>query len=350
LSERRRKHREAALKAWETIRKNRKDQRVKGAEKLTNWISAQQIGKISHPDIVDSKNIGTWAGNGVIKLFNKTPEDIACGPFWEIRWAYGCPLNCSYCYLRGTMRGRLKPSYVRIEEIRRCLKEAFENISEPQIFNSGELSDSLMNPSLMAEIVDIFERQKKHKIFLLSKFGIKNVGFLIEKPMKQVICGWSINPEPVSSKWEIGAASPSERIKAASLVWEEGYDTRIRIDPIFPIPGWKEHYGSLLDDIFSSFLPNRIILGTPRGLWKTINYAKKAGVDLSWIDFFKEDSGWGKKLSFELREEIYSFFYHKLKSLNYPSHKISICKETVEMLRILGIKEYPQTCNCYGTL
>jgi hypothetical protein len=148
LSERRRKHREAALKAWETIRQNRKDQRVKGVEKLTNWISAQQIGAIPHPDIVDSKNISTWAGNGVIKLFNKTPEDIACGPFWEIRWAYGCPLNCSYCYLRGTMRGRMKPSYVRIEEIRRCLKEAFETIVEPQIFNSGELSDSLINISL----------------------------------------------------------------------------------------------------------------------------------------------------------------------------------------------------------
>ncbi len=164
LSSERQKHRQAALKAWDTIRRKHKEQRVKGVEKLTQWIDAEKIGNIVHPEIVEEPFRKQWSGNGVIKLFNKTPIDIACGPFWEIRWAYGCPLGCSYCYLRGTMRGRMKPSYVRTEETKRCVREAFLNIHNPQIFNSGELCDSLMNPPLMAEIVDLFEEQKKHKI------------------------------------------------------------------------------------------------------------------------------------------------------------------------------------------
>lgn len=348
MSATREKHRRAALKAWDTIRKKHREERVKGAEKLTKWINSEEIGKITHPEISEEHSKNIWPGNGVIKLFNKTPDDIACGPFWEIRWAYGCPLNCSYCYLRGTMRGRMKPSYVRFEEIERCAREAFERIKEPSIFNSGELSDSLMNSSLMGQIVDLFEEQQKHKIYLLSKYGIKNIGFLLEKPRKQVICGWSINPDIVASRWEARAAIPSDRIEAASLVWEMGYDTRIRIDPIFPVDNWKKYYGKLLEDIFSTFLPNRIILGTPRGLWKTINYANKAGVDMSWTKYFKEDTGWGKKLPFELRKEIYTFFYDKLNYLNYPKHKISICKETQRMWEEIDIKNKRKICNCYG--
>jgi len=348
MLEKRRRHREAAIKAWATIRERKKEERIKGADKLTKYITPEIIGSIKHPEVTSEEHENVWTGNGVIKLFSKTPDDIACGPFWEIRWAYGCPLNCSYCYLRGTMRGRTKPSYVRIEEIKRCVTEAFQHIKRPQIFNSGELSDSLMNPVLMADIVDLFEEQDKHKIYLLSKFGIKNIGFLLEKPRQQVICGWSINSKDVAKKWEIGAAIPSDRIEAAGLVWEAGYDTRIRIDPIFPIKNWMSHYEQLLDNIFSALLPNRIILGTPRGLWKTINYAKKAGVDMSWTQYFSENTGWGKKLSFELRKEIYSFFYDKLKSYNYPINKISICKETQKMWEELGLKYSSKKCNCYG--
>lgn len=348
MSNEKQKHRQAALKAWETIRRKHREQRTKGVEKLTRWISIDNIGKISHPEILKPKDAEGWQGNGIVKLFNKTPEDIACGPFWELRWAYGCPLNCSYCYLRGTMRGRMKPSYVRIEETIRCVKEAFEHIQEPQIFNSGELCDSLMNPPLMAEIVDLFETQNKHKIYLLSKFGTSNIGFLLERFRKQTICGWSINSDIVARKWESVAAKPSDRIEAASLVWEEGYDTRIRIDPIFPVLGWREHYRKLLDQIFSKLLPDRIILGTPRGLWKTINYAKKASVDLSWTKYFKENTGWGKKLSFEIRKEIYKFFFENLESLGYPLHKVSICKETVNMLKELKFNFNLGVCNCYG--
>ena len=342
------KQREAALKAWETIRKKHKQKRVEGVEKLTNWIPLDKINNIQHPESTAEDSILTWKGNGVVKLFHKTPEDIACGPFWEVRWAYGCPINCSYCYLRGTMKGRMKPSFVRIEETLRCLEEAFLNITKPSIFNSGELCDSLMNPSIMIDIVDFFETQNKHKIYLLSKYGTSNMGFLLETLRSQVICGWSVNCKKVTEKWEQTAAKPEDRIKAANLAWEEGYDTRIRIDPIFPIENWKEHYNKLIEDIISSLHPNRIILGTPRGLWKTINYAEKAGVDMTWTQFFTENSGWGKKISFDKRKEIYKFFYDKLDSLDYPFHRISICKETIKMWEALGLPYKNKQCNCYG--
>lgn len=304
--------------------------------------------KIGEPRI---GGVRTSYGKGIIKQFDKTPSSIVCGRFWELRWAFGCPFNCAYCYLRGTTRGNMRPRYVPVEDVLHALDAVFNDSSFndglPAIFNSGELSDSLMNPKLMAQIVDKFETQNKHKLFLLTKSNF--VDFLLEKPRKQTIVAWSMNPPEVAKRYEDRTAPPEKRIEAARAVQETGYDTRIRIDPIFPIEGWRDHYQSFLYLILSNFTPNRIILGTPRGLHKTIIFAQKAGVDMSWTNYFApEDTGWGKKLSFEQREEIYSFFYSKLDALGYDISKVSMCKETPSMWEALGRPFSPFTCACYG--
>lgn len=343
------KHKEAAFKAWETIRKEKRKKAARNTLEITRFISPVGIGKITHPELgrFAKKSELAWRGNRIVVPFDKTPPDIGCGMFWELRWAYGCPLSCSYCYLRGTMRGRMTPQYVKTEHVLQALDEAFAKIQVPTIFNSGELADSLMNPKLMAPIIDKFEQQKSHKIYLLTKFGTSNIDFLINVPRKQVICGWSINAPIVARCWEKSAVPPSDRIEAAKLVSEAGYDTRIRIDPIFPVDDWRVHYGNLLNKILRNLKPNKIILGTPRGLWKTIKYAKESNVDIEWIRFFKEDSSWGRKLAFDQRKEIYEFFYDSLDSAGYPRSKISLCKETSDMWEALGLKFAVGICNCY---
>jgi len=345
----RQRSRQAAFKAWNTIRQKKLENTMKKHRRLVEFIDARTIGQIRHPEIVVSLRGAEpqWVGNGIVSLFHKTPPEVACGKFWELRWAYGCPLDCNYCYLRGTTRGNMNPRYVRVKYVLEALDEAFSKISEPSIFNSGELSDSLMNPPIMAQICDKFEEQKKHKILLLSKFGPRNVGFLLKRRRRQVICAWSINALAVARLWEKAAPPPDIRIEAARSVIEAGYDTRIRIDPIFPIEDWKIHYEGLLQRIVK-LNPTRIILGTPRGLWKTIKYAQEAGVDMSWARFFKEDSGWGKKLAFDQRKEIYQFFGDQLIAMGFSPSKISMCKESTLMWKAMGWKYTPLTCNCYG--
>ena len=342
-----RKHREAAIKAWGTIRRQKRKNGAVKTGKITTFTTQEHNQKVSDLPVVNQELACHWSGNRIVVPFDKTPPDIACGRFWELRWAYGCPFNCSYCYLRGTMRGKMKPQYVRTELVLQALDNAFAEIQTPSIFNSGELSDSLMNPPLMEPIVDKFEEQKLHKIYLLSKCGTQNINFLTDKPRRQVICGWSINAIEAAKRWETGAATPEDRIRAATLVGKAGYETRIRIDPIFPIKDWKTNYGELIDLIFSNFTPSRIILGTPRGLWKTIHYATEANANLDWAQFFGEDSSWGKKLVFQQRKEIYEFFFEKLESVGFNSTKISLCKETIGMWKSLGLSIFPGICNCY---
>jgi len=287
--------------------------------------------------------------DGIVVPFNKTPRDIVCPHFWELRWAFGCPFDCAYCYLQGTGRGNKTPRYRPITKVIRAIDRAFKDeyfVKNPSIFNSGELSDSLMNPSYMRQIADFFETQGKHKLLLLTKFD--RVKWLTKEPRKQTIASFSLNATEVWKRWEKRTPSPQKRITAAKELVESGYEVRIRIDPIFPIENWKAHYEDLVYSIFSELTsdPNRITLGTPRGLAKTLMFSK----DKSWekIAFTDnpERTGWGKKPPTRLRKEIYVFFYDKLASLGFANSRIAMCKETRSMWRELGLDPDSCKCNC----
>jgi len=287
--------------------------------------------------------------DGIIVFFSKTPSDIVCPHFWELRWAFGCPFDCAYCYLQGTGRGNKNPRYRPINKVVRAINTAFKHeyfVKHPSVFNSGELSDSLMNPTNMKQIADLFETQDKHKLLLLTKSH--RVGWLTEKPRKQTITSFSLNATEVWKKWERRASSPQQRINAAKELLEFGYEVRIRIDPVFPIEDWKRHYEDLVYSLFSELPsnPDRITLGTPRGLSKTLMFA----TDRSWEQIAFTDkpeySGWGKKAPAELRKEVYTFFYDKLEGLGFNKSKIALCKETRSMWKELCLNYDLCKCNC----
>lgn len=287
--------------------------------------------------------------DGIVVYFSKTPSDIVCPHFWELRWAFGCPFDCAYCYLQGTGRGNKNPRYRPINNVIRAIDRAFKHeyfLKRPSIFNSGELSDSLMNPKYMKQIADFFETQDKHKLLLLTKSH--KVGWLTKEPLKQTIASFSLNATEIWRRWESRTSSPQERVNAIKELIKSGYETRIRIDPIFPIENWKKHYEDLVYSIFSELPsdPDRITLGTPRGLTKTLIFAK----DRSWEKIAFTDkpeyTGWGKKAPELLRREIYVFFYDKLASLGFDKSKIAMCKETRSMWKELGLNYNLCKCNC----
>ncbi|GAH81112.1 unnamed protein product, partial [marine sediment metagenome] len=158
---------------------------------------------------------------------------------------------------------------------------------------------------------------------------------------KQVIMSFSLNAETVATKWERRAPSVNRRLEAARKLEEAGYEVRIRIDPIVPIENWQEHYLHLLDEIFSSFKPTRITLGSLRGLQSTINGTK----DRSWVHFLKENSNWGKKIDFTTRLKIYKIMLEYLRN-NLRYTDVALCKETVAMWEKLGMDWHEIRCNC----
>jgi len=300
-----------------------------------------------------TRSLVQHVGDGsIIRRFDKTPlpvrsTNVVCPHFLELKWAYGCPFDCAWCYLKGTFRflpTGTKPvvkSYDKIEShIRRFLSE----LTTPEVLNTGEIADSLMSESSSQPfskfIIPIFESQSRHKVLFLTKSN--NIRYLLEiNSHNQVIISFSFNADEVAKRWERGAPPVARRIEAAKELTKAGYEVRIRIDPIVPIPDWEEHYTSLVAQIFASFTPERITLGSLRGLQSTIN----GSTDRSWVEYLKENSNWGKKVDFKTRYEIYASMIKKLKDV-YRYGGIALCKETVAMWAKLGMDYRKIKCNC----
>lgn len=295
------------------------------------------------------------ADGSIIKRFEKTPiptkaTDAVCPHFLELKWAYGCPYNCAWCYLQGTLRFLPKKTHPVIKDyqkIRLHLESFFDETLNskypPEILNSGEIADSLMqengeNPFSIF-IVSLFENQSQHKVLFLTKSN--NIDNLLKTGSDKIIPSVTINADSAAKRWEKGAPDVRKRIEAAKMLSDSGYPVRIRIDPIVPIEEWDQEYMKLVDDLFSHFTPERITLGSLRGLQSTINNSK----DKSWVEYLSERSNWGKRIDFDTSYSMYSTIIYYLKE-KYDYNHVALCKETKEMWERLGMGYRKIRCNC----
>jgi len=292
------------------------------------------------------------ADGSIITLFDKTPfpengPDVVCPHFVELKWANGCNFDCAWCYLNGTLRFRPcgKKPYLKDEnKILNHIRNFLNQYNKPCILNSGELSDSLVfeynGQAISKKIIPLFKKQTNHKLLILTKSS--DIKKLIKtEAQENIIVSFSLNAFEVAKRWEKGAPKPKNRIKAAKRLSDDGYKIRIRIDPIIPVENWDTGYKELIDHLFNNLTPERITIGSLRGLQSTINNSK----DTSWVKYLDDRSNWGKKISFDKRFEMYRTIINYLHE-KYNYSEIGLCKETVEMWNKLEMDYKKIGCNC----
>jgi len=302
----------------------------------------------------ERKTLVKEVGDGtIIQRFDKTPmpkneNDVVCPHFLEFKWANGCNFDCAWCYLNGTFRFRPEKKQPYLKNKLKIIEHLDAFFLAPtdynEVLNSGELSDSLAfegtDFTLTKDIIPIFKQESTHKLLILTKStNIK--GILKSNSQDVVIISFSINATPISARWEHNAPKPKDRIKAAKALFDAGYKVRLRIDPMVPIVGWRDTYLQLIDDIFASLTPERITIGSLRGLQSTINNSS----DKSWIDYLDDSSNWGKKISFSKRYDMYDTLI-KYMEKKYNFSDVGLCKETIGMWKKLGLVYQEIRCNC----
>jgi ParB/RepB/Spo0J family partition protein len=279
----------------------------------------------------------------------KSPTDVVCPHYMRFKWALGCPFECAWCYLQGTLRllpEKTKPTFNDRQKISKHV-EYFINFSPvPEVLNAGELSDSLMDEEgdepFSKFIIEIFKQyqDKGHKVLFLSRSD--QIDHLLKAGGQDVaICSFTVNAIPADRRWEQKAAPVQKRLAAAKKLKEAGYEVRLRIDPIIPIENWEEAYIELVDLIFEHLLPDRITLGSLRGLQSVINNAQ----DTSWKEYLEEQSSWGFKIPFETRLAMYKTIVGHLKK-KWKFSSTSLCKETLAMWIKLAMDYTRPRCNC----
>ncbi|RLF35104.1 MAG: hypothetical protein DRN03_05745 [Thermoplasmata archaeon] len=303
-------------------------------------------------------------GSSIIALFYKTGKDIVCPHFWELKAWIGCPFSCSYCYLQGTFRGaeRKNPRMKDEKLIERYLEEFLRWADDNgliTLLNTGEIADSLGVPVYVERFLKIalpiLHKHPRHKILFLTKGGVRHIEVLKQIPKemrKMFIVSFSINPQVVVERFEKGTASSNDRISAANMAQEMGFEVRIRIDPMIPIEGWVLYYNKLVRELLDEIKPSRITLGTLRALMKTRKYTK----DRSWLKYVSEPSPWGLRIEGNLRIKMYELMIETLREYGFK-RPIALCKETLNVWKVLhlrGLIEYPGKqgvwenvmCNC----
>ena len=293
-------------------------------------------------------------GDGsIITRFDKTPfpryeNDVVCPHFLELKWATGCPYSCAWCYLQGTFRFfdyKTKPRPKSYDRVGKHLLAFFDGDGiRPELLNAGELCDSLMMESskqpFSTFVMDLLEMQTRHRVLFVTKSS-KVEKLILVPNVNQAVVSFSLNSERVARRWEVAAPRIRDRIEAAGRMKDAGFEVRIRLDPMVPIKGWEEDYSILVDSILSRFTPDRVTLGSLRGLQSTIVNSR----DRSWTHYLDERSNWGKKVASEMRLAMYLSVIEKLK-IDYDYRKVALCKETVGMWKALRMNYKRIRCNC----
>jgi spore photoproduct lyase len=291
----------------------------------------------------------------ILRRFDKTPfpsaeTDAVCPHFMLLAWANGCPYNCAWCYLKGTFRFYGQKSNGRVpivfKDRARVKKElvAFLNSKEskPELINTGELSDSLMDETgqvpFSTWIMSLLKGTKHKVLFVTKSTRVQN--FLANNWQDNAILSWSINAVPVADRWERLAPSVVDRLDAAKQVYDAGYEVRLRIDPMVSVEDWQRLYAELVDMISARLKPNRVTLGCLRGLNSTILYCR----DKSWVQYLTERSNWGKKPPFEQRLAMYRFMIRALREKGI--REVGICKDTLAVCKTMRIDPSKIECNC----
>jgi len=273
-------------------------------------------------------------------------KDIICPSRFNILcWGHQCLFNpcCSYCYLHYTARFIDAPIVYKSNKILDEVQQWLKNTSLPHILNTGELADSFMlqNNQILANLMDMFEAQTKHKLLFVTKNNIIPAEIennIYTKKYVQTIFSFSVNSAEFSSKYEKGVPNPFERLATAYRIKKQGQRVRIRIDPIVEIKDYKTEYKNLIDVLNSFLQPERVTLGS---LW-LFQTLPQVDCDEDVAKYVIDNNDRDKKLRipFEKRIEIYQWFIK-----NLQISEIGLCKETIQCHRALKFRK-DMKCNC----
>ncbi len=192
------------------------------------------------------------ARSGFVKMCPCTKGYKRCG-YWILNIGFGCPIDCSYCYLQmySNAPGLILPA--NIEDYYEHVERFDRQLTGRTRIGTGEFTDSLAldrYTGYSRRLIPFFRKTRNLVLELKTKSGdIDNV--LAEEPHENVVISWSMNTRKIAEKYEKGGASVSERIDAASRAAKRGYRVGFHFDPVVYYKGWEDEYKAVIEEMFS---------------------------------------------------------------------------------------------------
>jgi len=278
-----------------------------------------------------------------IKICPCTKGYRRCG-YWILNIGFGCPMDCSYCFLQlySNAPGFILPA--NIDEYVEHVKDFDSKAAGRVRIGTGEFTDSLAldrYTGYSSRLIPAFGKCKNLTLELKTKHAdIDNV--LNESPNDNVVISWSVNVPDLADRYEKGGAPMKDRLNAAREAVKRGYKVGFHFDPIIYHRGWKDAYKNVVSDIFSNEAMRRntlwISLGTLRyvpGL-KQVAEQRFSDNNLYYDGEFFEDTDGKMRYPREIRLDIYRAMASSIKDMS-PECWVYLCMEPEDMWRAAGV-------------
>ncbi|MGM0568174.1 MAG: radical SAM protein [Elusimicrobiota bacterium] len=193
-----------------------------------------------------------------------TSNSVNCG-YNIINMGFGCPYECSYCYLQEYSN---TPGIVVPVNTGDFISDLDKKIKSGRRYGTGEFTDSLALDHItgFSEVLVNFFRGREALLELKTKSSnIQNL--LKTRPAENVVVAFSLNPQSFIEKNEFYCASLKGRLEAAGACSRAGYGVAFHFDPIVLYPGWEKDYAEVVKMMFNYLSPvdiKWISLGTFR--------------------------------------------------------------------------------------
>jgi len=258
-----------------------------------------------------------------------TKLHLPCG-YWILNLGFGCPFDCSYCFLQQytNFPGIILPA--NIEKFFEKFDRFSKKIKRPIRIGTGEFCDSLaLDPITEYSKLLIPYFSKKNVLFELKTKSTNINNILSINPSKNIIISWSLNPQSIIKTEEKGTPSLKERLLAAKKIQKAGFSLAFHFDPIIYTKDWKKYYKKVIDTLYTCINPSFawISLGTLRGNrgLKTVSEARFPKSSIFYGELLLAED---KKLRYPefLRKEIYQTMVKYIKEYDNKT-PLYLCME-----------------------
>jgi spore photoproduct lyase len=269
-----------------------------------------------------------------------TKDHLGCG-YWILNLGFGCPFDCSYCFLQcyANFPGIILPA--NIEDFFSQFDALYKKLNKPIRIGTGEFCDSLALDEITEYSTKIIPYFKDKNVFFELKTKSDKISNLLKvKPSPNIVIAWSLNPQPLIEEEEISTASLMQRLEAAKTVKQAGYSLAFHFDPIIYGANWEELYCQTIKNLYKVLKPalRWISLGTLRS-HRNIKAITEMRFPKSNIFYSELFLGEDKKLRYPqfLRQRIYKNMLAWIRNYDIAT-PVYFCMENEEIWQILAKK------------
>ena len=280
-------------------------------------------------------------------------NDKVCRPCWRIHMQQGCVHRCHYCGLGG-----LLVSMVNIEEY--CVQLGRLMVRHPWQYTyllDDDADPPCLEPELgcLGPLIEYFGTLENRYVIIHTKTWNTEWMRYLQHNGNTIIV-WSISGDSQSRALEAKTGTTQERIEAARIAEEAGYQIRYKFKPIIPVKTWREDASEAVRLLFEKTNPD--VISLCMFMWMDVDEMKsRLGANLLDPTFLQaaEDSRdevedtRAKPFPHWVRAQVYSHYLAEIRKWN-SEVPVSLSTENfrmwAEFTDQLGMKPTNYVCGC----